>query len=121
MFYSAFGNHNLKSSLSLVESEHINDVNEHKIKMNIYTDAETIKRLNQHSKQPPRPKPAKVPDQLKNLKVIYTTPIKFVNYALDYNEEYMLPPDFLELLVKKVFTEEKYKYLLHDIKQTADK
>jgi hypothetical protein len=55
------------------------------------------------------------------LKVIYTTPVKFVNYQLCYNDEYILPPEFLEILVKKVFTDDKYKPLLKEVKEMAEK
>lgn len=87
--------------------------------MTVYTDQKIIKKVRfpheEHQKKP------NLKEKLKNLKVIYTTPVKFVNYQLCYNDEYILPPEFLEILVKKLFTEEKYKPLLKEVKEMAEK
>lgn len=63
----------------------------------------------------------KMTDKLKNLKVFYTSPVKFVNYQFNASDEYLLPPDILEIIVKKVFTEEKYKPLIKEARQLAEK
>ncbi|CAI2368899.1 unnamed protein product [Moneuplotes crassus] len=60
-------------------------------------------------------------DKLKDLKVIYTTPVKFVNYQFNYSEDFILSPDFIEILIKKIFTEARYRPLIKDARRMAEK
>ena len=58
---------------------------------------------------------------MKNLKIIYTNPVKFINYHFDYAAEYIFPPEFVEVLIRKIFTEEKYEPLLKEAREMAEK
>ena len=38
------------------------------------------------------------------------------NYAFDYSNEYLIQPEILDFIIKKLFTDEKYKDLIEEVK-----
>lgn len=46
--------------------------------------------------------------------------MKFINFPFDYSNEYFIPPEVLEFAIKKLFTDEKYKELLNEVKQKIE-
>lgn len=69
---------------------------------------------------PVKTKKLSISDKLRNLKIIYA-PVKFINYQFNPDEEYLISPDFIEMIIRKIFSEEKYKNLIKEARVMAEK